>query len=154
MASTLTRGPHQPLPALDLQRHHGVVALVQIEAGRALAHAEADAAGVDSVRAQPHLEAPPLPHPHRGRQLDARHHQAHRRVAAPEGREGLHRLGGGSLRSRPPTTASTRRTRARAMAAAEPSAARISSSRKRAIDDAGSSRPTAPGCPPQRVRAP
>ncbi len=57
-------------------------------------------------------------------------------------------------RSAPPTTASTMRTRARAMAPRAPSAAAQRSRRNAATSSAASSSPTAPWCPPQRARAP
>ncbi len=84
---------HEALPALHLEREDDVVALVEVERGRPLAHAEPDRPGVGAAGAQPHLEVPALPHPDRRLELGPRHDEPHGGVAAAERRERLDRLG-------------------------------------------------------------
>ena len=69
------------------------MALVEVERRGPLAHAEPDRPGVRPAGAQPHLQVLALPHPRRRLELGPRHDEPHRRVAAPEGRQRLDRLG-------------------------------------------------------------
>ncbi len=84
------------LPALDVELDDGVVALVHVDAGGALAHAEADRAGVDAAGAEAHLEvlavAAPAPAT-RGRRRAPPGAPAG--CPRPKGASALERLGGG-----------------------------------------------------------
>ena len=149
MASRLTRGPTSPC-----QRSISSATTASWRSSRSRPAARSPMrkpmprAWTPSER-QPHLQVAPLPHPDRGLELDPGHHQAHRRVAAPEGGEGLDRLGrAASPRSRPPTTASTRaHPGAGDRRAARPR--RRASGRRgtRATDDAGQLQAHRPGVP-------